>query len=280
MAHASLADPDRGRHVFSEVLRRAVPLLGGFGAPGDSVLAWVQAPAGTDDRWSIALAEDGFRLRARDDARGLRYDLVAVPERPLVLHGDGGYSAKTADGKNGSLYVSATRLAVRGTVWRDGEPTRVAGRAWWDQEVLTNTLAAGQAGWDWLCLQLEDGRDLMLYRLRTADGGTDFANGTLVAVDGTVSPLPAAAWTWSPGATWTSPTTGAAYPVAWRLRIPGEGIDLELRATMDAQENVSTRTDIFYWEGAVRATAPGEKRVLGRGFIELTGYGEGSRPPV
>ena len=280
MAHASLADPERGRHVFSEVLRRAVPLLGGFGAPGDSVLAWVRAPAGTDDDWSLTLTGDGFRLRSRDDRRGLRYDLVAVRERPLVLHGDGGYSAKTADGENGSLYVSATRLAIRGTVWRDGEPTRVAGRAWWDQEVCTNTLAPGQAGWDWLCLQLEDGRDLMLYRLRTADGETDFAHGTLVAADGTVSQLPADSWTWTPGETWTSPATGAPYPIAWRLRIPAEGIDLELRATMPDQENVSTRTNIFYWEGAMRATAPGGKSVLGRGFVELTGYGKGGRPPV
>ncbi|MBM4131943.1 lipocalin family protein, partial [bacterium] len=43
-------------------------------------------------------------------------------------------------------------------------------------------------------------------------------------------------------------------------------------------------TGVHYWEGAVRAVAPpgspGAGSPLGRGFVELTGYGEGSRPPV
>ena len=117
MAHASLADPDRDRHVFSEVLRRAVPLLGGFGAPGDSVLAWVQAPAGTDDTWSVALAGDGFRLRSRDDARGLRYDLFAVPEvcssQPatgrarLVEPGDAAVAVQSAVDPTGAEFCTA-----------------------------------------------------------------------------------------------------------------------------------------------------------------------------
>ena len=45
MAHAAVTDPATGSHVFSEVVWRAVPLLGGFGAPGDTTLAWCRAPA-------------------------------------------------------------------------------------------------------------------------------------------------------------------------------------------------------------------------------------------
>ena len=227
MGHAAVADPLRGSHVFSEVLWRAVPLLGGFGAPGDSVLAWAQAPPGTDDTWSIALVDGAFVLRARDDRQGLRYELRARPTKPLVLHGDGGFSAKNADGSAGSLYVSATRLAVTGTVWRDGAPVAVQGQAWLDQEIFTSTLADQQTGWDWLSLQLDDGRELMLYRLRDAQGATDFALGTLVAADGTSVTLTADAWTWQPGRTWTSPATGVdlsgSLAIARAFGRPGPG---------------------------------------------------------
>lgn len=277
MAHAALADPAAGRHVFSEVLWRAMPLLGGFGALGDPVLAWCQAPPGTDGRWSLVLEDGAFRLRARDERRGLTYDLLCRPMKPLVFHGEGGFSPKNAAGTAASLYVSATRLAVTGTVLRGGAEIAVTGQAWLDREIFTSSLGAGQTGWDWLSLQLDDGRELMVYRLR-GDAAAVYALGTLVDTDGTSRPLPAGAWSWEPGRTWTSPETGAAYPVAWRLRVPVAGLDLELAATMDTQENVSVRTGVHYWEGAVTATTAG--RPLGRGFVELTGYGEGSRPPV
>jgi predicted secreted hydrolase len=279
MAHAAVADPQRASHVFSEVLWRAAGGLGGFGAPGDTTLAWARAPAGTPGRWSVDLVDGAFRLRARDDARGLRYDLVAAPTKPLVRHGRDGFSPKTADGSAGSLYVSATRMAVSGRVWRGGAPVAVTGSAWLDQEIFTSTLAAEQTGWDWLSLQLDDGRDLMLYRLRHRDGGADFALGTLIEPDGTSTTLESDAWTWKPGRTWTSPRTGSVYPVTWRLQVPAADLDLELEAVMDGQENVSERTGVHYWEGAVKARGP-QGEPAGRAFIELTGYGEGSRPPV
>lgn len=279
MAHASLTDPVANRHLFSEILWRAVPQLGGFGTPQDSVLAWGRAPAGTPGRWSISLRRDGtFVLVTRDDRQGLRYNLDCRPEKPLVFHGDGGFSPKNADGTAGSLYYSATRLSVRGTVWREGRPEAVSGRAWLDREIFTNSLAADQSGWDWLSLQLEDGRDLMVYRVRGTGSTADFALGTLIAADGQWRSLPAAAWSWDPGRTWTSPVTGATYPVTWRLRVPEADLDLELRAIHDEQENVSVRSAVHYWEGAVAAYCQG--REVGRGFVELTGYGTGNRPPV
>lgn len=278
MAHAAVTDPATGRHVFSEAVWRAVPLLGGFGAPGDTNLAWCRAPAGTPGTWSLDMVGDSLRLRARDDRSGLRYDLVCTPRRKPVFHGEGGFSPKTADGSAGSLYFSQTRMAVQGSVHRDGEPLAVTGDAWLDREIFTSTLAADQKGWDWFALQLNDDRELMVYRLRRGDGTTDFALGTLVSPDGTTTPLPAEAWTLSPGDTWTSPDTKSEYPVTWRLAIPGEELDLELRAVMPDQENVSPRTGIHYWEGVVDVRAGGKS--IGRGFVELTGYGEGSRPPV
>ncbi len=281
MAHASVADPDQGSHRFSEVLRRASTLTGGFGAGTDSTLAWCQAPAGTDGTWRITRTDDGYRLEAADQKQGFRYDLTCRPVKPRVFHGEGGFSPKSADGQAGSLYFSFTRMEVRGTVTLDGREIPVRGQSWLDREIFSSSLAADQTGWDWVSLQLDDGRDLMLYRLRGPDGHTDFALGTLVDKDGNGRSLPAEAWSLKPLEHWTSPSTEAEYPVRWQLIVPGEGIDLVLDATMPQQENQSRRSGVHYWEGAMTAHPAGRpEETVGRGFVELTGYGEGSRPPV
>ena len=73
-----------------------------------------------------------------------------------------------------------------------------------------------------------------------------------------------------PGRTWTSPRTGYAYPVEFVVR--AGGIDYHLVPLMDDQELDSRlTTGTVYWEGAVRATRGG--RPVGRGYLELTGYG-------
>jgi predicted secreted hydrolase len=71
---------------------------------------------------------------------------------------------------------------------------------------------------------------------------------------------------------WRSPRSGARYPSRWRLRIPSEGLDLDVTPRLADQElDVSFR----YWEGAV--AVEGTRRgtpVTGQGYVELTGYTE------
>ena len=61
------------------------------------------------------------------------------------------------------------------------------------------------------------------------------------------------------------------------MEIPAEQLDLRVVPVFEEQENHGVRTGISYWEGAVRVET-GEGRPLGRGYVELTGYGEGHRP--
>lgn len=265
MGHVAVTDLRAGTHVFSDVLVRAVPPLGGFGAAGDSVLAWCAAPPGTSGRWSLALDGDGFRLRARDLRRGLDLDLRLRPERPPVFHGPGGYSPKSADGAEASLYYSFTRLGTAGML--AGRP--VTGSAWFDREVFTGDLTGGRVGWDWASLQLDDGRDLMIFELRRGDGAVDFGRGTLVAPDGGVELLVREDWTWIPRDRWTSPETGIVYPSGWRLHLPEAGLDLSLEPAVRGAENVGAAGGPTYWEGPVRVEGPPG----GRGYVELTGYG-------
>ena len=70
---------------------------------------------------------------------------------------------------------------------------------------------------------------------------------------------------------WTSPKTGARYPVKWRISIPSFRIGLECTAAVSGQELVSEDdTGPTYWEGAV--TYSGASR--GVGYLEMTGYGK------
>jgi predicted secreted hydrolase len=39
-----------------------------------------------------------------------------------------------------------------------------------DREFGSSFIEDGQVGWDWFAIQLDDGRDLMLYQLRRNDG--------------------------------------------------------------------------------------------------------------
>jgi len=280
MAHAAVTDPTNSRHVFSEVIWRTTPFLGGFGTPGDTTLAWCRAPAGTAGRWQLTNRDGSYHIRAHDRRQGLQFDLRCEPDGPPVLHGNGGFSPKCARGNAGSLYFSQPMLQVSGTMLRDGNRISVTGQGWLDREIFTSTLGAGQRGWDWLALQLQDGRQIMLYRLLDRQGEQDFALGTLVLPDGSSHPLPADSWRLLPDKQWTSPHTAARYPVSWRLTIPDADLDLDLKAVLPDQENVSRRTGIHYWEGAVTVTERGGGRPAGRGFVELTGYGPNSRPPI
>ena len=281
MGHAAITDEAAGRHVFSEVLHRETPLLGGFAAWPDPQIAWCRGPAGTASGWSLRWNGTAFDFSMRDDAQGLAFELATRPSKPAVLQGPAGYSRKSAEPDGAaSQYYSFTRLVTEGSLALEGRTHAVRGESWMDHEFSTSSLSDRQVGWDWFSLQLDDGREIMLYALRRADGSVDFAWGTLVGAEGRARYLPAGEWSVRARTSWTSRRTGAEYPARWTVELPGAGLALDVRPLVAGQENVSTRTGgLHYWEGAVRVF-DGGGRAIGRGYVELTGYGAGSRPPV
>jgi len=283
MGHLAITDVGAGRHHFRSVLHRAGGFLGGFEEAPDPRLAWCVGPAGTDTRWEIRWNGDAFDLVAHDDARGFGLRLETRPAKPRILQGPDGYSPKTADGASASLYTSFTRLATTGTLVVDGTEVRVAGESWMDQEFSTSQLGPDQIGWDWFGLHLDDGRELMLFQLRNRDGPPDVRHATLVDHAGGTTYLDADAISMEPGETWTSPGSGATYPVRWRIRVtPPDGppLELDVRSRVADQENLEP--GVFgptYYEGAVELLGP-DGGVVGRGYMELTGYGPDGRPPL
>lgn len=278
MGHAAITDLTTGNHRFAEVVYRPAPFLAAFADPPDSVIAWSRAAPGTDGRWQLAWNGDGFSIAMRDDVVGFAIDLVTTPIKPLVLQGPNGYSLKTDTGAGASMYYSFPRMSTNGTITVDGTAFPVRGTSWMDKEFSSDALGDEQVGWDWFGLRLDDGRDLMLYRLRAARGADHVRRGTIVRADGTRDVLASGAWTLRAAASWDSPHTDATYPTEWTIEI--EDRTLTVRAVAPDQENVSRLVDnLYYWEGAVEVFAANGVRI-GEGYAELTGYGSAGPPAI
>lgn len=221
------------------------------------------------DDWVLEETDEGMpvmRLKVEEDGYGI--DLVMRPSKPMVLHGDRGYSRKGEEPGNASMYYSWTRLETTGTLRTPQGERAVTGLTWKDREWSTNALGASQTGWDWFALQLSDGRDLMFYQLRERDGSISPMNkGLLVERDGSHRVVRADEVELEVTRRWTSPHTGAIYPAGWRLRFPNAGLDLTITPLMDDQEMT---VSVTYWEGAVRVSGAGG--ITGRGYVEMTGY--------
>ncbi len=143
------------------------------------------------------------------------------------------------------------------------------GEAWFDHEFGTSVLEPGIVGWDWFGLHLADGRELMAFGLRRADGTwAPESAGTLVERDGTPRPLTASDFKITPSETWKSPRTGGVYPARWILEIPDEELRFEVRPLVADCELGTRSTGVAYWEGPVEVTGT----TSGRGYAELTGY--------
>jgi predicted secreted hydrolase len=262
MAHAALTDVTAGAHRHAERLSRPGPGLAG--ALRDPLRVWVYdwrlegAPDGGLTPFTIDIAAERFALEL-DFASG----------SPLRLQGDRGYSRKGRDPGNASRYYSLPRLPVTGRIRHGDADYTVSGTAWLDREWGTSTLDPDVVGWDWLSLRLGDGRDLMLYRLRQADGSQAPYSAGSLGEFGETRALGTSDFTLEPLEHWQSPETGARYPVVWRAEVPGHGIDLIVEAAIPNQE---MRTSIRYWEGLVRARDRASGQPAGEGYLELTGY--------
>lgn len=262
-AHFALSDIAGGRfHAFQRFSREAVGLAGAQAQP---FRVWLED-------WSArSEGQEALPIRLRASEGDIAMELVLDSSKPPVLHGEGGLSRKGGAPGNASYYYSLTRMPTSGTVRVAGQTFAVGGLSWMDREWSTSTLEEGQVGWDWFSLQLEDGREVMFYRLRRQDGTADpHSSGTLVMADGRTRHLALADVRLDVLGYWQSPLDGTRYPSRWRLSIPGEGLELEIVPYMPNQElDLAVR----YWEGAVQASGTADGLpITGQGYVELTGY--------
>ncbi|MCB4454120.1 lipocalin-like domain-containing protein [Leisingera sp. McT4-56] len=250
MAHAAVTSQDQ--HLFAERIAR-----GGIGQAGVRAVpfeAWIndwqmRTTGETLENISLSAAGNGFS-----------YDLNLTADGPLVLHGDAGYSVKSASGQ-ASHYYSQPHYQISGTLELPAGPVKVTGHGWLDREWSSQPLAEDQSGWDWFSLSFDSGGKLMGFVLRGESG--DFTSGTWISPDGTAEPL-------APGAFQAAPleysdVEGRKIPTRWQTSLPEKGVSVEVQA-LNPQSWMGT--SFSYWEGPVTVTGSHS----GTGYLEMTGY--------
>ena len=281
-AHAALTDVQSQRLVHDQRIARA-----GFG---------VAQASESDTRirlhdWNL-VRTDGPPQRpalppathAPELAAGSRYttsiqgnqfslDLVFDSTQPLLLQGAEGLSRKGPQAQQASYYYSQPQMEVSGRITLAGQQMSIAagsGRAWMDHEWSEALLHPEAVGWDWVGMNLTDGTALTAFQLRRSDGSALWSSGSwrtpsqpaqIFGPDDAV--FTAERW-------WTSPDSGARYPVRWALRTPVGSFTIQ--PLLDAQElDSSASTGAIYWEG-LSDLLDSNGQAVGRGYLEMTGY--------
>ncbi len=276
MGHFAITDIDREAfHARERFARGAAGLAGSSAQPLE---VWLEG-------WRIegSAQGDGFPMTLTahdpggDGEAQIGLELTFDPGKGIVLNGDRGLSQKSPEAGNASYYYSLPRMPTDGTLQVGGETFSVVGSSWLDREWSTSVLGEGQIGWDWFALQLDDGRDVMAYRIRQDDGTAALeSEGILIGADGQSTRL---RWdadiTVEDSGSWRSADGVAEYPARWNVRIPGEKLELRVEPLVADQE---LRLAFRYWEGAVRVSGDGpDGPITGLGYVELTGYAVGGQ---
>lgn len=252
MGHSALTTPTE--HFFAERLSR-----GGIGTAGvvaDPFQAWI------DDWHMTSLGGPDALDQMRVTARGIdfTYDLTLEASGPLVLHGENGFSVKSADGR-ASHYYSQPFYKISGQIQTNSGPQQVSGTAWLDREWSSQPLQESQTGWDWVALTFSDGTRLMAAQLR--DDGPGYRIGTWIDAKGQPTALSDTDLTLTPVS--LAQAGPATVPVRWRITVPSKAIDVTIDA-LNPQAWMATST--AYWEGPVRVSGSHD----GVGYLEMTGY--------
>ena len=264
MAHFTVTDVSTGEfHQFQRLNRGGAGLAGATTSPRFRV--WLED-------WTVrALDDEAIETRISAAEGNVAIDLTLVQSKPPALHGIGGLSPKSDAEGNASYYYSLSRLLTSGFIEVDGVRYELSGTSWMDHEFGTSALGPDAQGWDWFGLHFDDGRDLMIGRIRLVSGGHAPAfGGLLVLVDGTTRYLASDDFALEVLDTWTSPHSGAEYPARWRVTLSLGDDETPLSFVLEplTSDQELTEGAVVYWEGAVHISGD----VSGYGYAELTGY--------
>ena len=274
-AHAALTDVAAKRQLHAQRSARA-----GMGLAharehdtdvqlGSWFLRRTAVPSGNAlqaSRYAAHIAGDGFDL-----------DLQLATTQPVLLQGNAGLSRKGPEAAQASYYYSQPQLDVSGTITLDGRALAIDSiahnRAWLDHEVSDALMHPEAQGWDWIGMNLADGSALTAFRLRRSDGSSLWAGGSWREPGKNPRIFDATEVVFTPRRWWTSPASGARYPVEWRVTTPAGSWQVE--ALLDAQELDSrASTGTIYWEGLCDLRAADGGALRGRGYLEMTGYAQ------
>ena len=268
-AHAALCDVQGQRLYHDQRIARA-----GFGIAESS-----ESDTGVRlHDWSLARSDAGpaERYDTRICSSAFALELQFETQDPPLLQGRAGLSRKGPEPGQASYYYSRPQLRVAGTLELAGQrleiqAAREAGdnRAWLDHEWSQALMHPEAVGWDWIGMNLFDGRALTAFRVRRADGSALWAGGSLRGMDASVQAFAHDAVQFTPLRHWSSPASGARYPVQWQVDTPAGRFTVH--ALVDDQElDSSASTGAIYWEGL--CSLQSRHNPVGQGYLEMTGY--------
>jgi len=273
LAHMALVDKTSGAFRWQEKLNRA----------GWDAAAATNTMDVRNGNWSLRLlpaaaaTHENFQLQATIGS-DIAFQFHLTPMKPLVIFGTNGVSRKAADPAAASHYLTFPRLNVTGQLTAGGTNRTVTGEAWMDHEFSSSQLGAGEVGWDWLSVQLFDGRELMTYRMRRSDGTTDpFSTVAWIDPQSRVTQTGMEQFKWTILSSWHSPKSGAEYPAMVQFTAlnptTGQTETFIIEPCVADQELAGKAGGVGYWEGACRVR-DASRREIGRAYMELTGYNE------
>ncbi len=232
--------------------------------------------------WTLQRSAATGAYSARIKARDFEFDLQFTPSQPLLLQGNNGLSRKGPDEKQASYYYSQPQLRATGSITLQGKRIVLTdaskATAWLDHEWSQELLHPEAVGWDWIGMNLFDGSALTAFQLRKKDGTSLWTGGSFRATSSSglqtfIAKRGEVAFQALKG--WTSPATGAKYPIEWLVRTPADYYTVKAVIPNQELDSRST-TGAIYWEGLSDVFDSNSKHA-GRGYLEMTGYASALR---
>jgi len=215
----------------------------------------------------IDLSHAGLWARGgdgRDEIHGqvgpYQLDLKLAARKAPVLQHQRGHIEYDFGGH--SYYYSRPRMDASGTLRIGDRQMEVTGSAWFDHQ-WGDMGEVFEQSWDWFGIQLDDNREIMVFRLRFG-GQEKLRGGSYATASGQAMRLEPGEIEITPLGEWKSPHSGCTYPRQWRVKVADQ--NLLLTPVLQDQELWSSMP--VYWEGAavVSGTASGWA------YIELNSY--------
>ena len=224
--------------------------------------------------WQLKGSHGNYRLRAAMPKNpGYAMDVTTSSRTPVWMHGDGsGYQSYGPYAKAG--YYSYPKLTTKGTLTINQNTIPVRGTLWYDRQWNCIGVYQRQVAWDWMAIQLDDGSDLMLFKLYHRKDQKVIYGGSYRKGNGEVQTLAQEDIVIEELSFWDSPRSKIRYPVSWLVSLPRHSIKLNVEARFPHQElslKFAALYNLHYWEGmsAVKGTT-GDKSIQGKAYVEIT----------
>jgi len=176
-------------------------------------------------------AEDGaVTLEGRAGRHRVRLRLTAT--QPATLPGGGGETEVVRGTRQ--LWYQEERMAVSG-MWRDGPDVRWVEGTGFFKHQWGRLYDPDVDGFEWFSADLPDGRSLVVVVIH--EGNDRHAPGSMAWISeagGEPTDLDVDQIEVTPVSGWTSPRSGATWPIAWTIR--GAGLFLTVESTVEDQE--------------------------------------------